>query len=288
MTENLILDFPILKDGGGDFNDGVVYEVEARREGKKIIITHTLKGASFIRDLVKTKRAVFSVLLIYRDSSERQSHPCDDFGVDDDKIIAIQTIPMGFSYAPEIKPSIVLTETQTIPANSEKGESGLSNFWDGEQFNLPAFARIAVGLTLKFTGGDLLQLMNIESKKSLATGEMEVTVYDNAGEGKIPVVLSCGQGVYDELRKIKRDKSVPTDAKEAARSAIITQALCAVYAYMNKPSDERELSGVLEAHLAKMEEKNLNWDSDNFNPSLAATKMNPYAVDALKQNGDDD
>lgn len=285
MTENLILDFPILKEDGIDFCDGVTYEVTANREGKTISITHTLKGPSFIRDLVKEKHAVFSVLLVYRDSSERQSCRCDDFTVNKNCITANQKILMEFSYAPEIKPSIVLMKAQKITVNNE---TGLSDFWDGKQFHLPEFARIAVGLTLQFTGGDLSQLMRIEFKESLEDGEMEVTIYDDAGEGKIPVVLLCGQGVFDELKKIRKDNPAPTNAKEAARSAIITQALCATYAYMNKSSEERELSGVLEAHLAKMEEKNQNWNDENFNPSLAATKMNPYAVDALKGNGDDD
>lgn len=283
MAENFILDFPVLKNGGGDFRGDVAYEVAASREGTTITITHTLNGASFIRDFVETKRAVFSVLLVYRNSSERQIHPCDDFAVYADRITATQTIPMNFSYAPEIKPSVVLRDTQTVTASNE---SGLSEFWDQEQFNFPAFTRIAVGATLQFTGGDLSQLMEIKLKDSLATGEMEVTVYDNAGEGVVPVVLLCGQGVFEELRNIKRDK-MPTDAKEAARSAIITQALCAVYAYMNKLSDELELSGVLEAHLIQMKEKNQNLDDVDFNPSLAATKMNPYAVEALKKNGDD-
>jgi hypothetical protein len=58
----LILSFPVLKYGGGDFLDGISYVVGATQaqNNRKLYITHTLKGNSFICQLVKDKKAKFS------------------------------------------------------------------------------------------------------------------------------------------------------------------------------------------------------------------------------------
>ncbi len=294
MSEKLILDFPVLNIDSGDFNECVNYKVTAVRDDKNINITHTLSGASFIQNLVKDKRAVFSVLLVYQNSSERQICLCKNFELAGDSIIAIQTIPLKFSYAPKIKPSIVLKESQTIVVDYA---AGLTGFWQhGERFDVPALARLAVGEVLQFSDGGLSSLMRIELDTNLSEGEMKTIVYEQAGEGDIPVTLLCGEGVFSHLQSVT-GKKPPTNPVEAARSAIITQALCAVYAYMyklsakeQKSSTEEKSGGVLNAHLDSMIEKNpsLNWNNENFDPSWAATVMNPYAVRAIAMEMNND
>ena len=286
MSDNLILDFPILKEDGGDFVEGISYEVEANQVGKELRIQHTLKGQSFISRLVINDEAKFSVLLLYKDSSERQHHLYDTeipTNSHEHEIVAKQTIPIEFSYAPEIMPSIVIFKDKKIISNSS---SGLTNFWKpNQEFHIPSYSRIALGSKLKFTAGDTSSLMKLVPDEKLGDGEMEVKVNENAGEGETPVSLHCGQGVYDELKKVT--SAGPSNPVESVRSAIITQALCAIYAYMQNLNNDYEINGVLAAHLDMLEEKtNSSWQDDEFNPSLAATKMHPYAIKALSSKAE--
>ena len=246
MADNLILDFPILKDKGSDFVEGVSYEIEASQNAGKLKIQHALKGQSFISQLIAHGEAKFSVLLLYKDSAERHHHLSDaEISVNDHEVVATQIIPVEFSYAPEIMPSIVILNDKKIVANSS---SGLTNFWEPDQkLDIPRYSRIALGSKLKFTAGDTSHLMKLVPDESLGDGEMEVKVNENAGEGETPVSLHCGQGVYDELKKVT--SAEPRNPVESMRSAIITQALCAVYAYMQNLEPDSEINGVLVAHL---------------------------------------
>ena len=289
MSTNLILDFPILKKDSGDFLAEISYEVEACQSDGKLIIRHTIKGQSFVSQLLKTGDAKFSALLLYRDSSERQHRFCDaDTSAEGNEINATQTIPIKFSYAPEITPSIVILKNKKISVDAS---SGLTDFWgQGEHFEIPPYSRIALGQKLKFTSGGLSKLMKIIPDENLNQGEMKVNVNEHAGEGETPVSLYCGQGVFDELHKItEATLKKPRNAAESMRSAILTQALCAVYAYMKNLDEDYESSGVLAKHLEMLEsETGENWEDENFNPSLAATKMQPYTVKALNGGNDDD
>ncbi len=288
MSDNLILDFPVLRDNSGDFVEGVSYEVEATHDDGKLNITHTLKGQSFISQLVENDEAKFSVSLLYRDSSERQHHLCDTgISTSNHEIVGTQTIPIKFSYAPEIMPSIVILTDKKIVADAS---SGLTDFWKhGEQFNIPKYSRVALGEKLKFTAGDLSKLIEVLNDERLGDGEMKVKVKEDSGEGETPVSLLCSTDVFDELSKVTQAE--PSTAVESMRSAIITQALCAVYAYMHKLSNNQdfEVSGVLAAHLEMLESKTgENWENEDFDPSLAATKMQPYAIKVLGNGVDYD
>lgn len=243
MSDKLILDFPVLQQGGGDFVDAVSYEVEASQYAGKLKIEHAIKGQSFIRQLIKNGDACFSVSLLYKNSAERQNYSCktDNIAENDNEVVATQTIPMGFSYAPEISPSIVILESKKITVDDL---SGLTDFGDkGDHFDIPKYARLASGLKLKFTSGDISCLMKLEFDETLGHGEMKVAVDESAGEGATPVTLLCGKGVFDELKKVTVAK--PENVLESMRAAIITQALCAVYAYMQNLGSEQEIGGVL-------------------------------------------
>ena len=287
MSNNFILDFPVWQQDCADFAEGVSYEVEASRIDGNLKIDHKVKGQSFIRQLIKNGDAMFSISLFYRDSSERQSHLCntDQISINDRSITATQTIPMDFSYAPEISPSIIILENKKITVDDS---SGLTDFWGkGEHFYIPAYSRIVIGRKLKFTSGNVSKLMEVEFDKTLGPGEMKVIVNELAGEGETPVSLKCGQDVYNELHKITLAE--PKSAVDAMRLAIITQALCAVYAYMHNLSEDCEVGGVLAAHLEMLErETQENWNHEDFDPSLAATKMQPYAITALHNETDND
>ncbi len=287
MSDNFILDFPVLQQDRTDFVEGVSYEIEASQIDGNLKIEHRLNGQSFIRQLVKNGGAAFSASLFYRDSSERQNHSCkaDDIVMQDNEIVARQTIQSKFSYAPEITPSIIILKDKKISVNAS---SGLTDFWEQvKYFNIPKYSRIALGRKLTFTSSDGSKLMQRVLDENLSDGEMRVIVNENAGEGEIPVSLFCGKSVHSELRRITPAK--PSNAVESMRSAIITQALCAVYAYMHNLDEDCEVCGALLAHLEMLKNKTEeSWENENFDPSLAATKMQPYVINTKVLHGESD
>ncbi len=201
-------------------------------------------------------------------------------------ITIAQTIPIDFSYAPEIMPSIIASEDTKITVDDS---SGLKNFWRlGESLFIPRHARIAIGPKLTFSTGDLFYLMDFVHKKELGDGEMEVKVREHAGEGETPVRLYCGKDVYDQLVKVHQEK--PHGIDEAMGSAIATQALCATYAYMQSLNhEENQIGGALLNHLQMLEHKTgKSWEDEDFDPSLASTKMNPYALSEIRTETDDE
>ncbi len=289
MSDNLILDFPILREDSSDFPATIAYEVKAEQSNGKLHLRHSLKGRSFISRLLEQGKAKFSVRLLYKDSFERQHHLCDESILPmQEGIIAItQTIPMDFSYAPEVMPSIIVLEDVKVTVDAS---SGLTDFWrPGESFFIPRYARIAIEPKLTFSKGDVYHLMKLEHDEDLDSGEMRVEVNEYAGEGEIPVSLLCGSDVYDQL--IKASPTEPRDSNQSMGSAIATQALCATYAYIHnlEPDNKDEVGGVLLNHLQMLEENTRqDWKDEDFNPSLAATKMNPYVLHVFKAGSDDE
>jgi hypothetical protein len=283
MIDDLILSFPALKNGGGDFLESVSYTVEAtqHQHSRKLIITHTLKGKSFIAELLKNKQAGFSVALFYKDNAERQRFICDDWDYDGEtnEIIAVQNIAIDFRYAPEIMPNIVIFEDVKITVDEN---SGLSDFWNGEIFDVPAHARIAYYSKLKFTSGDVSSLINVSCDENFKKGSIKTNVDETANEADQPIKIICAQDVFDELNKGVFD--TPTDAKTMARTAIITQVLCHVYAYMNNLKDkETDIHSGLKMHMEMVKESTgEDWENE-LNASFAATQMIPYAIEALNK-----
>jgi hypothetical protein len=77
---------------------------------------------SFISQLIKDKKAKFSVSLFYKDNAERQNFVCKDFDYNDEanEIIAKQEISIDFRYAPAITPNTSFGLSITPFFNSSK------------------------------------------------------------------------------------------------------------------------------------------------------------------------
>ena len=285
MSDNLALEFPVLQPDQDNFSPGIEYTVAARRhqnrDGRFLTITHILIGRSFIRELLENGNACFSVAFLYKNSSECQYHSCDLDSViqmeDGSGITAVQTVPQDFSYAPEIKASILSLKDSTLLANSE---SGLTEFWKDESFTIPQYARIAFHPTMKFTDGALSNLMEVELDEKIDPKEMKVRVSEFAAEGRAPVTVECGLKIFAELHRI--NDVPPKTLQESMRSSLVTAVLCSVYGYMrmiNNQQKDFEETATLKAHLEEMEERaGMSWKDDEFDPALAATKMYPYGV----------
>jgi len=287
MTGHLLLDFPVLQPDAGDFVPDLQYTVEAINfNGTRLKIDHRLTGQSFISNLLKYRQAKFSVQLFYQDCSERQTYTCfGEIDKENDQINATQDIPLEFSYLPVINPSIVVMEDTKLLLNED---SGLTDFWEvNTEYEIPAYSRVALHAKLTFASGDISNLIRISVDEQMKPGTMHINVSEAANEGEAPVMLTCALDVFDELRLIT--KSPPQDAREAMRSAMVTQALCAVYAYMHQKSKDsgdgeeyRAINGTLQAHHDELQaETGMSWNDENFDPSLAATKMHPYSIQSL-------
>ena len=289
MPNSLVLDFPILRKDSNDFRPEIAYEVKAEQGSGKLYLRHSLKGRSFISSLLEQSKAKFSLRLLYRDSSERQHHLYDEsIPPMQEGIIAItQTIPMDFSYAPEVMPSIIALEDVRITVDAL---SGLTDFWRlGESFFIPKYARIAMNSKLTFSKGDVYHLIRLVHNHDLGDGEMKVKVNEYAGEGETPVSLLCASDVYDQLRRAHATE--PSDPSESMGSAIVTQALSVTYAYMHNldENSKEEIGGVLLNHLQMLEENTgQDWKDEDFNSSLAATKMRPYVLHMFQTGSDDE
>ncbi len=286
MSDYLISDYPILTKDSGDFIGSTSYTVQATQYENNIKIEHILEGQSFISELIKRRDADFSVLLLYKDHDIREYHSSKyselDIGV---TIKFTQHIPIKFSNAPEIMPYIFISNYKELIVDDK---SGLTDFWkQGDKLYIPSYARIAIHDKLKFTSGDIQHLIQLIHKKEFNSGTMSVNVKDTAEETERPVQLLCATDVFDELKKVTQDTLYkPKNATDTVRAAIITQALCAVYARMQHrcQNENYETSGMLRAHLEQLQEKTKqNWEmDDNFEPSLAATKMQPYTIKTMK------
>jgi hypothetical protein len=281
MSDALILNFPVLKQDSGDFLDSIVYTVGAvqLQDNRKIIVTHALKGESFISELLRSNKAKFSVSLFYKDNAERQNFVIDEYDYDEDaqEITAEQNIDVDFNYAPEIIPSIVVVNNEKITVNDK---SGLTNFWKNEKFDILAYSRIAHHFKLNFSSGDVSGLMWKEMDEDYSNGSLKTIVTETISEGEQPIKIICAQDVYDEL---DRGLSGILDEKIAMRQSIITQVLCHVYAYMGNLEDkESDIHSGLLQHMETLEEKTgEDWKGDEFNASFAATKNLPYAIKAI-------
>jgi len=283
MSDELILSFPVLKQDSGDFVESVFYSVDAvqLQNNRKLIVTHVLKGESFISELLIDNKAEFSVSLFYKDNAERQNFVTSNYDYDEEacEITAEQEIDIDYSYAPEVTPCIVITKNSSIVVNDK---SGLTDFWKNEIFDIPTYSRIAYYSKLKFSSGNVSSLSHVSCDESYPLGSIKTTVRPTVGEAEQPIQIICAQDVYDELKKGTPN---PIDAKTAMRSSIITQVLCYVYGYMNNLEDkETDIHSGLLQHMKELEDKTgEDWEGDDFNSSFASTKMLPYAINALNK-----
>ena len=290
MRDHIMLDFPVLTAGGGDFSDGVSYQVEATEEAGHLLITHKLTGESFIRELIEADQAKFSVLLVYKNSAERKHYMQTPQNMEGGEITATQRLHKHFSYAPEVMPSIVLLTAKTI---SGENALGVSKTWQSGSFNIPQYARIARSGKLRFTSGSSLSLFEVKHNKDLVDGQMQVSVNPTANEGVSPVILYCAKDVCDVMRNMK-NISKANNSLEAMQLAVITHALSCVYAEMQMRhqklgDDEQQIGGVLAVHMGLMQDTiDESWQDDAFSPSLAATIMAPYCMNAIHRGDDND
>ncbi len=285
MISDVILPFPVLQQGGGDFIEAVSYEVEVSYRPSILVVTHIIKGNSFIVDLIKDKKAKFSVVLFYKDHAERQTHPYTGDVNDNDsekQITVQQKISVDFNYAPKIMANIVLMEETTITANSNQGVNIL---WDNASFTIPAYARLARYPILSFDSGKLDSLIWKEVDEDYSNGAVKTNVNTLAGQADRPITITCAKDVYDALD----NKSSATN--RVIGKSIITQVLCHIYAYMKNLSGEEaaDIHDGLLMHLDALKDKTgEDWTGDDFNASLAATKMMPYAINELNDEADDE
>ena len=288
MSGTIALGFPVLDEDGAGFSDGVSYTVSATLQGtsppKMLTVEHRLTGVSFVREWVRAGDARFSARLLFRNSARREAHPfegaLDETG---NALVAIQQLPVRFLETPEVVCSIVATRDRQLIVSHP--ESGLTDFWrTGQLIDISRYARIGRHATLTFDDGSLGSIIRVVEGKELESGQMKTNVNPQNQEGEKPVTLLCAKDVYDELQAFT--EAPPSGNKEAVRSAIVTQALCAAYGHMHMllrvegdDYSEEGMNPALRSHGERLKaETGMTWGDEDFNPSLAATQMLPYAI----------
>ena len=288
MSGTVALAFPVLDEDGASFVDGVSYIVSAMIEGasppRMLTVEHRLTGASFVRNWVQSGDARISTRLLFRKGARREAHPFEGaFDDSGEALVATQRLRVDFLETPEVACSIVAIRDRKLIVSHP--DSGLTDFWQaGSGIDIPRYARIGRHATLTFDDDSLGSLIHVVEDNKLNGGQMKAEVKPQAPEGEKPVTLLCARDVYDELQAFTEAR--PTSSKEAVRSAIVTQALCAIYAHMNmlarsedESYNEEDINSTLRSHGERLKvETGLAWDDDDFNPSLAATQMRPYII----------
>ena len=288
MSGTIALVFPVLDEEGAGFVDGVSYTVSATIQGlsspRMLTVEHRLTGASFVRDWVQFGDARISTRLLFRNGARREAHPFDgDFDDSGEALVAAQRIRVSFLQNPEVACSIVAVRDRKLVVCHRV--SGLTGFWRaGDRIDIPRYARIGRHAALTFDDDSLGSLIHVVEEKEMGSGQMKADVKAQAPEGEKPVTLLCARDVYDKLQAFT--EAPPASGREAMRSAIVTQALCAIYGHMNMLAriedenyNEEDINSTLRSHGERLKaETGLAWDDDDFNPSLAATKMRPYAI----------
>ena len=294
MSVTIALRFPVLDEKGSSFAEGVRYIVSATIQGveppRMLTVEHRLTGSSFVRDWICSGDARFSTRLLFRNSARREAWPFDGkWEESEDALIAKQRIKVRFFDTPEVACSIVTMKDRNLVVSHP--ESGLTDFWRaGVHVDIPRYARIGHHMGLNFDDGSLASLIHVVAEKNFLNGQMKTEIRQHAPEGKKPVTLLCAEDVFDELRAFT--EATPLGHKEAVRSALVTQALCAVYGYMEMLArdiqyTEIEINPTLRSHGQELKERTgTTWGEDGFNPSFAATQMRPYVV--LKHDHGDD
>jgi len=288
--EGIIIDYPYMIDGNNHFKESVSYDVTTVRLPNKgaIKVEHTLRGQSYIYDLIKDGRAKFTSSYFFRNSSERavdviELKDIKVFEQDGEfEIIAEQEINFDFSYNPEVWPNIVAYEDIDFNVDDK---SGLNEIWEiGETISIGKYSRIASFGKLSFNTGNVNYLIDTFCDPELPDGTLSVKVTEYASEGEKPIEINCSQDIYDEL-SARPIVPTPRTAHDGFRGSIITQALTAIYAHMSKSETKEDdiHPGLLE-HMNSLED---DWQSDSgFCPALAASKQYPYLVEVLKREED--
>ena len=287
IINNFCKNYPILIPDSDDFVDSVEYKVIAKqnRELRKLYVTHYLGGESYIYKLIISDEAKFSVNVFYERNRIRQNFTCDksntEINLSEKKITATQTIDIDYSYAPDIMAGIFCTKETQINVDNQ---SGLVSFWNEESFKINKYARIGIFSKLSFGTSDIFSLIKVEPNKTYSNGSVRTVVDVDADINDSPIVAICALDVFQELRKVVLD---PKDIKSAFRTSIITQILSCVYCHMHElvrkdSYDESKIHRGLRQHLNEVNEKTKqDWESEDFVPSLAATRMVPYAIKTL-------
>lgn len=285
MSFEMILDYPLLDEEGGNFLEGVGYEVIGTQlaNSRSMIIEHRLRGQSYIRELLISGKARFVTSYLFKNTGERfsvQSTP-DELDISSEELLisSEQTIDFDYSYAPQVSPSIVLLEDEYLDLSSE---SGLVSLWNiNESIKIEKFSRLATHPKLNFSSGDAQYLIYPECDDRLENGTLEVRVRETAGEHEKPISMLCSQDIYDEL-SARPPKEQAQTSGDGMRSAIVTQVLTAVYSYMSNLQDkDTDIHSGLLTHMNSLED---DWTSDNFNPALAASKAYPYIIEVLNND----
>lgn len=286
MSDPQIVNYPILTEHKNDYIDDVKYEVDAKLTGKNITVTHVLYGKSLVRDLILERKAFFTLRCLYFQIRKREEYTSEkkfnNYIIDENKLIYHEKISNQYTIEPEMTPSIIVYSSCAMKYDKN---SGLSEFWKNRDFAFPEYSRIANAPFLSFGPEGFSKLFRLKCMSEYEEDFFRINIRYNETETQ-PVTIECSEKIYSVLKFLQFD-SRPTTSDNRIGRAIITQALCAVYSYVHIEYKYKNPSGVpvgaiadaMDELLAKTDE---SYESDDFDPCLASTMMEPYWFKEIK------
>ena len=266
------LPYPALEAGNLSFPSGS-YEpkVEIGQDGHSIEIEHNITGAPFIEKLIEEGVVGFYCLLSIPKSSVRELHKTDRSGV-------IRWEKDIVSEPPKLRPILVYTGEDKEYTLTEK--CGVAELWQGRTLTLPRGARLARGSFINVKASEY-NLIHLKKSDEHNPGTIDVEV---STEGGFYFVVTAAPDIFNFVKK---------GGNNSLRSSILTAIAARCFSILKDEYQENEDNSNdsfpnLKILSAKLEQEyGYDWNDENFDPMLAATKLYPFQV-SNEKNMDDE
>ena len=265
------LPYPVLEAGNLSFPDGIYDpKIEMGQDGYSAKIEHHISGAPFIDKLIEEGVVGFYCLLSVPKASVRRLDETSQIGeITWEKDIV--------SEPPKLRPILVYTGEDKEYTFTEK--CGVAELWQGKTINLPKGARLARGSFLNVDSSEC-SFLRLNKSENYSRGTIDVEASEENG---FSFVITAAPDIY---------KFVRSGGNDPLRLAILTAVVARCFSILKKHYKENQTDGndnfsnlkLLSAKLKK--EYDCDWNDENFDPMLAATKLYPFQTQ--NENLDDE
>ncbi len=265
----LIFSYPVLVKGNMSFPEGEYdTEFEIGSDGYSATVVHKVRGAPLIETLVNERRAACSCVLSIPITGYRRFFKGDTFR----QKINWQKDWVG--EPPVIRPLILCSEDMEYTLSEE---DGVHEEWVDRKIFFKKGMKIALGDFVRLTSS-MESLLSVEKDDLLEPGQMSVRPCSEHG---FYFQIRVASDLYAFLQKWGGED------RYLHRRSILTHAVSAGFSLLAKDYGKSEGEGEdvwqsyanLRALASEMESKGLEiWDTENFCPEEAATKMYPHRI----------
>ena len=272
------LPYPALEAGNLSFPTGE-YKVSTQvgKDGYSVEVEHQISGAPFLESLIADGVAQFGCLFSIPKVGVRRLDLTDT----KKQTICWDTSILG--EPPKLRPVLLYTGAEREYKFTKK--HGVAEIWQGKKALLPEGAKLARASFFNITSSEY-HFLRFKNKPEYASGSFNVEA--NTEEGFYFNILAA-QDVYDLVQNPGKDA--------ALRLAVLTSAVSRCFEILKEKYREREddsnesLSNLTILREKLNTEYGCDWNDEDFDPCLAASKLYPIQIPAsapYQENEDDE